>query len=80
MPPKMADAVTAVAEPAARPATAPESYAWIRPQDWCCLAEAVQDSFEDVANVGFHIDLLGNVESHFFEFHKVWSLRDYIVT
>ena len=32
------------------------------------------------ADVGFHIDLLGDVESHFFEFHDVCSLRDFIIT
>jgi hypothetical protein len=44
------------------------------------VAEAVQDSFEGVANVGFHIDLLGDVESHIFEFHEACSLCDFIIT
>jgi hypothetical protein len=40
------------------------------------FTETVQDSFEDVANICLHIDLLGDVESHFIEFHEVSSLRN----
>src|SRR5690242_5266561 len=76
MTPEMADAIAAIAEPSSTWPLLQDHLHRISVRVGTAFAKAVQYALKDVANVGFYLDVLFNVQCHLFDFHKFRYLHN----